>query len=225
MKHELIESQPKHGTIASYVVGFGLSLVFTFIPYYLVTQKAFPGWLLVIIIGFGILQMLIQVLFFLHLGRKPYQPWQTGFLVATIGEIIVVVGASIWIMQHLHYNMTPADMKDKLVGGEAIYQVGGQKTGACEQIGANHKVTIKYHQVSPEHTQARLCDTITFINEDGEVKDIAFGNHPDHGTYAGEMDLITRQGHPKSLTLSQLGTYRFHDHLNETTTGSFTVEP
>lgn len=219
-------TQSKYRTVMSYVVGFVASLIFTFIPYYLVVQKSLSGnVLLAVIIGFAVLQMIVQVVFFLHLGREPKPRWQTGFLVATVGQVIVVVGASIWIMNHLHYNMAATDMKDKLVGGEAIYQVGGLKTGACQEIGANHRVTIKRYQLSPRQTQARLCDTITFINEDDQVKDITFGEHPNHGTYAGEMDIITYNGRPKTLTLSQVGTFKFHDHLHEETVGDFMVAP
>ncbi len=221
-----MESKPSPGTHRMYVIGFGLSLVFTFIPYWMVTQHMMAGnGLLLTIIGFAILQMLIQVLFFLHLGRKPYQPWQTGFLVATIGEIVVVVGASIWIMAHLHYNMTAQDMLDKLAGDEAISQVEGQATGACQEIGTHYEVIIKNYVASPRHIDARQCDTLTFINEDDQVKDMAFGEHPNHTAYAGQLDIITYNGHPETFTLSQIGTYKFHDHLHEDTNGSFTVAP
>ena len=226
MNDEMTESRPRPGMHTLYVTGFLLSLVFTYIPYYLVTQKVLAGSvLLVVIIGFGVLQMLIQVLFFLHLGRKPYQPWQTGFLVATVGAIIVVVGASIWIMAHLHYNMTPQDMQAQLVNGEAIAQVNGQKTGACQEIGTNHQVILKDYVASPRHIDARQCDTLTFVNEDQQVKDMAFGEHPNHTAYAGQLDIITYNGHPETITLSQTGTYKFHDHLHEETNGDFTVTP
>ena len=93
----------EHGTVRSYVIGFILSLVFTIIPYYLVVEKVVSGKVLLgTILGFGLLQMIVQVVFFLHLGREKKPYWQRYFLVGTIGGILVVVGGSIWIMSHLH---------------------------------------------------------------------------------------------------------------------------
>lgn len=129
------------------------------------------------------------------------------------------------IIDNLHYNMAPADQTKKLVNDEAIYQLGGEKTGACEGQHAGHRVTIKNGQVSPLHTDAQLCDTLTFINEDDQLRNITFGEHPQHGVYAGESELTVRKGRSKSITLSEPGTYKFHDHLHALAAGGFTVSP
>ena len=124
------------GAMKSYVTGFILSLVFTFIPYYLVDKQTISGTkLLVTILGFAVLQMLVQVTFFLHLGRGPKPRWNLFFFIATVGIILVVVGGSILIIKNLHYNMSPVDQTKRLADDEGIYQVGGQQTGACQQIG------------------------------------------------------------------------------------------
>jgi hypothetical protein len=170
--------------------------------------------------------MLIQIFFFLHLGRGPKPLYNVAFFVSTVGIILVVVGGSIFIMSNLHYNMAPKDVTTKLAQDEGIDQVGGEKTGACADIGANHKVIIKNGQASPRHTDAHLCDTLTFINEDSKVRDIAFGKHPSHEVYGGEIEMTVRQGYPKTITLNQPGTQLlFHDHLEPTMNGSFTVKP
>jgi cytochrome o ubiquinol oxidase subunit IV len=214
----------EHGTMQSYIVGFLLSLVFTFIPYYLVVNQTVSGTtLLVTILAFAVLQMIIQVTFFLHLGRGPKPDWNLFFFIATVGIILVVVGGSIMIMNNLYHNMMPADQTKKLVGDEGIYQIGGEKTGACQGVKASHKITIKNNQADPSHIIAHICDSLTFINEDDEAREITFGTHPEHGVYAGETELIVRKGRPKSVTLSETGTYRFHDHLQPDIAGVFTV--
>lgn len=224
-------SQPTHeqGTIKSYVTGFLLSLVCTFIPYYLVVNHAVSGnALLATILGFAVVQMIIQIVFFLHLGREPKPRWNLLFFVATVGIILVVVGGSLWIMHHLHYNMTPvtpAEASKKLVDDEAIYQIGGEKTGACHELGANHQIVIKDGQVTPLYTAAKLCDTLTFVNDDDVAREMTFGSHPHHGAYAGAADLPVRKGRAKTITLSQPGMYQFHDHLHAETAGGFTVTP
>src|SRR5687768_12731131 len=86
----------EHGTMKSYVIGFVLSLIFTFIPYYLVVNKTVSGGvLLATILGFAVLQMIIQITFFLHLGRGPKPKWNLYFFISTVGIILVVVGGSI----------------------------------------------------------------------------------------------------------------------------------
>lgn len=220
----MTDRQRENATMRAYVTGFILSLVFTFIPYYLVVSKLVTGnSLLTTILAFGVLQMIVQVTFFLHLGRGPKPNWNLFFFISTVGIILVVVGGSIVITNNLHYNMKPSDQAKSLVNGEAIYQIGGEQTGACEGQYANHQITIKNDLVTPLHTVAQRCDTLTFINDDSDVKNIVFGEHPEHKAYAGESEYIIRKGHNKTITLSELGTYEFHDHLQPETAGDFTV--
>lgn len=216
-----------HQTTVSYVTGFILSLIFTAIPYYMVVHKVATGTtLLTIILGFAILQMFVQIFFFLHLGRGPKPLYNVAFFASTVGIIMVVVGGSMFIMKHLHYNMSPQDTTTKLAQDEGIDQVGGAKTGACSDLGINHKVIIKDGKVSSPHTSARLCDTLTFINNDANVRKISFGTYPNHDMYGGEIELSVRKGYPKTITLNQVGTdLLFHDHLDAQVTGSFSVQP
>jgi cytochrome o ubiquinol oxidase operon protein cyoD len=216
----------EHGTTRSYVIGFILSLIFTAIPYYLVVNKTISGTaLLATILGVGVLQMIIQIVFFLHLGRGPKPFYNIVFFAFTVVTILVVVGGSIWIMNHLNYNMAPTEVSKYLAEEEAIHQVEGTKTGACHGVQANHKVTIRSGMANPNRINARLCDTLTFVNEDDTVRIIAFGTHPNHDRYSGEGDQTVRKGRAKSITLNESGTYRFHDHLDPRITGEFTVSP
>jgi len=225
-KSPITTTPPKeHRTTGSYVTGFLLSLIFTAIPYYMVVHKTVSGSaLLATILLFAVLQMLIQIFFFLHLGRGPKPLYNVIFFVSTVGIILVVVLGSMFIMKNLHYNMSPESATTKLAQDEGIDQVGGEKTGACSDIGVNHKVIIKNNIASPAHTDAKLCDTLTFINEDDRVREIAFGKHPAHEAYGGELELSVRKGYPKTITLNQTGAQLFfHDHLDPTANGGFSV--
>lgn len=222
------EKKPKarHGTYPSYIIGFVLSLIFTLIPYYLVVNKTLTGKLLIIVImAFAVSQLLIQVIFFLHLGREKNPRWNTGFLAATVGAIITVTGASVWIMYHLQANMPAMETIQKLADDESIGQVSGVKTGACDSTNTNHQVIIKDGIASPHRTVAHLCDTLTFTNDDKPTREIAFGAHPHHTAYAGYIEDTLYKGRSWTITLSQKGTYRFHDHDHAETNGVFTVSP
>jgi cytochrome o ubiquinol oxidase operon protein cyoD len=219
----------EHRTTESYVVGFLLSLVFTIIPYRMVTSHNISGTtLLTWILGFAFLQMAVQIFFFLHLGRGPKPLYNVVFFFATFGAILVVVVGSVFIMAHLHDNMNPmsaADTTTRLAEGEGIYQVGGEKTGACPGVHAHHRVTITNGVIAPAHTHAQLCDTLTIINQDDTVRNISFGPHDHHEVYAGEEELTVHKGYPTTFTLDQPGTHLIHDHLDPNTAGDFTVSP
>lgn len=218
----------EHGTIQNYVIGFILSLVFTLVPYYLVVNHVVTGDVLFgVIMTFALLQAVVQIFFFLHLGREQSPHWQSKFLVITVGGIFVVTVGTTWILYHLHENMTPTQAELKLAQDEGIGQVGGKATGACVGDSKMYMVVIKDGVVSPRHTDAHLCDTIIFMNEDGGVsREIAFGPHDNHEVYGGVAALsLNSAQEEQTLTLNESGTHTFHDHLHDEVTGDFTVTP
>ena len=214
------------GTKVSYVVGFILSLIFTAIAYVLVINKSLQGSaLLGTILTLAVLQMFVQIFFFLHLGRGPKPLYNIFFFASTVFLILVVVIGSIFIMDNLHYTMAPApDTVKNIAQNESITQVEGEETGACRRTGVNHNVTIKNGLITPRHTQAKLCDTITFINQDKEVREMTFGVHPEHQSYGGIEEIRVYKGYNKTMTLNTAGQHLFHDHNNPATAGSFEVE-
>jgi len=221
---ETHKTDSEHGTVQSYVVGFILSLIFTLIPYYLVVHQTFSSSaLLPIIIGFAVIQMIIQITFFLHIGRGPKPNWNLFFFASTVGIILVVVGGSIVIINNLHYNMQPSDQTKKLIADEGIYQIGGQLTGACREQAANHQVIINNSRVIPVRVLANQCDTLTFISGDGSARKVVFGTYPQNQSYAGESNLVIRKGQNQTITLSQTGAYRFYDQSHPAVSGEFVV--
>jgi plastocyanin len=164
------------------------------------------------------------VVFFLHLGREKKPRWNLLFLISTIGIILVVVVGSIWIMNHLHYNMSATDVTNKVASGEGVYKVNGVPAGTCpEGTGTKHKIELKDNIATPSHVSARLCDTLTIINLDGTTHEINFGSLEKSEMYAGETEKTVRAGRNKVLTLTELGTHTFYDPKQSGISGSFTV--
>lgn len=219
-------SSEEHGTAVSYVIGFVLSLIFTIIPYYLVVNKVLTGnALLVTILVIAVWQMFIQIIFFLHLGRGPKPLYNIVFFIFTAGTIILVVGASLFIMKNLYDNMLPDQVVLKQAQEENIAQVGGQETGACNEVKQNHKVTISNGQVEPKATYASLCDSLTIINEDSQEREFAFKrdatihNHGEASGYGGIDIVLVEKGEPETVTLNEAGDVLLHDKLDSTTFG------
>lgn len=209
-----------------YIIGFVLSLCFTIIPYNMVTGHLAAGTVLLgVILAIAALQMVVQILFFLHLGRERKPRWQLYFFVGTIIGVLTVVVGSIFIMAHLNHNMNPMDMTEKLTQDEGIAQVEGTSTGACQVIHAEHQIAVTNGVANPIHTDAHRCDALIFMTGDDTSHVIAFGTRPELVPYAGQDDLPVSKEHSQMLILSQTGSYNFYDNLNPLTTGSFTVKP
>lgn len=113
MKHNI--------TTKAYVVGFALSLVLTFAAYFLVTQHIFSGVVLTTaLLELAFVQLIVQLLFFLHLGQESRPRWNLIFFLLTFGVVLLVMVGSLWIMSNLNYNMTSQDMSKIIIEDEGI---------------------------------------------------------------------------------------------------------
>ena len=95
-----------HGSVKEYVIGLLLSVVLTAIPFGMVMNGGFSGGLtLAIILICLVAQVLVQLIFFLHMNGSSDQTWNTVSGVFVVLILLIVVLGSIWIMQHLNHNM------------------------------------------------------------------------------------------------------------------------
>lgn len=96
----------------AYLIGFVLSILLTLIAYFLVVEHVFNNRILVFtIIGLGVVQMLIQLLFFLHLGQEPKPYWNCQLFLFMLTILVILVIGSLWIMHNLSYNVM-SNMKE-----------------------------------------------------------------------------------------------------------------
>ena len=97
-----------HATVKGYVVGFLLSVVLTAIPFWLVMTGALPpaatGF---IVLGFAAVQMVVHMVYFLHLNARVEGGWSMLALLFTIGLVVILLAGSVWVMYHLNTNMMP----------------------------------------------------------------------------------------------------------------------
>jgi len=98
------------GSYGSYTLGFVTSLILTFIPYFIVSGHLVPNSALPVIVICAVAQLVVQLIFFLHLSAHPKQRWNlTAFIFTTLMLWFIVIG-SLWIMNHLNTNMTPTEI-------------------------------------------------------------------------------------------------------------------
>lgn len=109
--------------VLAYVIGFVLSLLLTGLTYVSVVYHLFSAEVLLpLIIGLAVVQFIVQIMFFLHLGRERKPRWQlVTFLFMLVVLFILVIG-SLWIMNNLNYHMSsPTDTTNKIMNDEAVH--------------------------------------------------------------------------------------------------------
>lgn len=110
------------GTFKSYLTGFLLSMILTLAAYLLVINQVISGWVLVAtIIVLGVVQLVVQLLFFLHLSQESKPRWNLLVLAFAVLVVLIVVVGSLWIMSNLNYHqMSPQELNSTILHDEGI---------------------------------------------------------------------------------------------------------
>ena len=95
-----------HGSVKSYAIGFILSVLLTLIPFGLVMYPTLPKSItLMIVLAFAVIQVLVHLVYFLHLDRSEAQRENVIAFVFAGLVIVLLVGLSLWIMFSIHTYM------------------------------------------------------------------------------------------------------------------------
>ncbi|HEV8051314.1 MAG TPA: cytochrome o ubiquinol oxidase subunit IV [Parachlamydiaceae bacterium] len=123
MESELSLAEMKkewHGSLKAYAVGFFTSLILTSISFSLVVFNLLSGnTLLYTIVSLALIQAVIQLLFFLHVGQEAKPKWETAIFFLMFLILLIIVIGSLWIMYDLNARMMPdmAEMMKKTESG------------------------------------------------------------------------------------------------------------
>ncbi|EQB08318.1 hypothetical protein L288_08170 [Sphingobium quisquiliarum P25] len=98
-----------HGSFGSYMIGFGLSVILTAIPFWLVMTGAFanPRTTAIVIMAFAVVQIIVHMIYFLHMNTRSESGWTMMALIFTIVLVVITLAGSMWVMYHLNTNMMP----------------------------------------------------------------------------------------------------------------------
>ena len=104
-----------HSTLKGYTIGFVLSVILTVIPFWLVMGKVFESssTTALVILGFAAVQIVVHMIYFLHMNTKVEGGWSMLALIFTLVLVVITLAGSLWVMYHLNHNMMPSlhDMK------------------------------------------------------------------------------------------------------------------
>ena len=103
------EHQVGHGTRRDYITGFVLAAILTAIPFALVMGEVFPNPRITafLVMGFAVVQIVVHMVYFLHMNRKSEGGWILMSLLFTGIIIVIALVGSLWVMHHLDANMMP----------------------------------------------------------------------------------------------------------------------
>ena len=98
-----------HATLKGYVTGFLLSVLLTAIPFGLVLAKVLPSSKVtaLVILGFAAVQMVVHMVYFLHMDGKAEGGWSLLALIFTVTLVAIMLTGSVWVMHNMNTNMMP----------------------------------------------------------------------------------------------------------------------
>jgi cytochrome o ubiquinol oxidase subunit IV len=112
-------------SFASYATGFLLSILLTVAAYLVVVGfPQSPQAVIITIACLGIVQAVVQLHFFLHLGKSSRPRWNILVFAFMVILLIVIVLGSLWIMFALNDRVMPTarEMEEYMLRESGMYQ-------------------------------------------------------------------------------------------------------
>ncbi len=102
------DDEEAHGSRKGYLIGFALSVVLTAIPFALVMLRPLDTQATALIVmGLAAVQMIVHMIFFLHMNRRAEGGWSIMALIFTAVVVLIALSGSLWVMYHMNENMMP----------------------------------------------------------------------------------------------------------------------
>ena len=105
MSHDHNTADASHGNIKQYSIGFILSVILTIIPFGMVMSGMTGGAVVATIAITAVAQVLVQLVFFLHMNSSSEQRWNVIALAFTALLVFIFVGGTVWVMYTLNLRM------------------------------------------------------------------------------------------------------------------------
>ena len=106
-----------HGTMGQLMIGFALAAILTIIPFYLVMAEVdmARSTLVGIIMGLGAVQIVVHLVYFLHLKRSSEEGWNFFATIFAVVILVIVLAGSLWVMHNMNENMMPMHEMDQQI--------------------------------------------------------------------------------------------------------------
>jgi cytochrome o ubiquinol oxidase operon protein cyoD len=103
------EEAGPHSTFSGYMIGFMASVILTTIPFWLVMADVLSSRnaTVIVILGFALVQILVHMVYFLHMNFHSEGGWNMLSLLFTLLLVFITLAGSLWVMYHMNINMMP----------------------------------------------------------------------------------------------------------------------
>jgi cytochrome o ubiquinol oxidase operon protein cyoD len=71
--------------------------------------------LMIMLVGLALTQLLVQLVFFLHLDRESKPRWNMTVLLFAVTVVVIIVFGSLWIMNNLNYHHPSNEQINKYI--------------------------------------------------------------------------------------------------------------
>lgn len=98
-----------HSSLRDYTIGFMLSVILTAIPFWLVMAKVIADRNTAVLVlgGFAVIQILVHMVYFLHMNGKVEGGWTMLSTIFTVVFVAIAIAGTLWVMFHMNANMMP----------------------------------------------------------------------------------------------------------------------
>jgi cytochrome o ubiquinol oxidase operon protein cyoD len=98
-----------HGSRREYLIGFGLSVVLTAVPFWFVMTDALGDRQVtaIAIMALAAAQIVVHMIYFLHMNSRSEGGWTVMALLFTLVLVAIALTGSLWVLYHLNTNMMP----------------------------------------------------------------------------------------------------------------------
>lgn len=110
--HDEGAMQAHEGSLRSYLTGFVLAAILTIIPFWLVMGHVIENRFatIVIVLALAVVQIFVHIIYFLHLDTRSEGGWNMLAFIFSAVLVVIVLGASIWVLYNENMNMMPGMM-------------------------------------------------------------------------------------------------------------------
>jgi plastocyanin len=140
----------------------------------------------------------------------------------TVIIVVIVLLAGGWLFVSTRSQVTPPTVTAP-ASGSPIGSAAPEGTESAQT--AENLITITTTSFSPDTLTIKVGDSVTWTNSDTKLHTVNSDPHPAHTLYPDLNDVGNiSAGQSKSFTFTEVGTYKYHDHLNPSLVGTIIVE-
>lgn len=106
-----------HGSMGTLMTGFALAALLTIVPFALVMGELQISRIAMIgiIMGLAAVQILVHLVFFLHVNRSAEGGWTLAASIFSVIILVIVLAGSLWVMHNMNENMMPMPDMDHMM--------------------------------------------------------------------------------------------------------------